>query len=345
MSTARLERFTYQCVEPLDWFQFRCLLWEALPWVPRQDPDRWQRVAHIVNGTCPQSPPCDAAAVERAYQAMAAFKPAVRELAGGNGKGLKLWTEILYEMAQDRFGQPLFMNLGYVPEADRPQLALEAGDEPFRLFIQLYERLVDGFNLKDKQVLEMGCGSGGGASYLHRYHGPAELTGIDYVQRNIETCRRLHRLPGLSFQQGKAQDLDLPDNHFDAVISLEATGGCPSVPDVMAEARRVLRPGGVFLFADIRPVEEEWGPDRTVSSLHRQIADSGLEIEKSADISPGILHSIDLQESARREALQSFHDESNSLKHFEEIMVLQGSLNYRKLESGQMQYWAFRCRK
>ena len=51
---------------------------------------------------------------------------------------------------------------------------------------------------------------------------------------------------------GNAIDLPFSDSSFDAVISIEASHRYPSFETFLREVRRVLRPGGHFMFADMR---------------------------------------------------------------------------------------------
>jgi ubiquinone/menaquinone biosynthesis C-methylase UbiE len=145
----------------------------------------------------------------------------------------------------------VFMNWGY--EEDPPMtLPLEGSDEPNRFPIQLYHRTATQVDLKDKKVLEVSCGHGGGASYLVRTLGPASYTGLDLNSAGVDSCRKRHQLPGLDFVQGNAENLPFPDNSFDAVINIEASHCYPQFPRFLAEVARVLRPGGHFLYADAR---------------------------------------------------------------------------------------------
>ncbi|SIG06667.1 Probable methyltransferase [Mycobacteroides abscessus subsp. abscessus] len=93
-------------------------------------------------------------------------------------------------------------------------------------------------------MLEVGCGHGGGASYLVRALQPASYTGMDLNPDGISFCRRRHDLPGLEFVQGDAEDLPFPDESFDAVINVESSHLYPHFPVFLTEVARVLRPGG-----------------------------------------------------------------------------------------------------
>jgi ubiquinone/menaquinone biosynthesis C-methylase UbiE len=81
---------------------------------------------------------------------------------------------------------------------------------------------------------------------------PASYTGLDLNSVGIEFCRRRHNLPGLDFVCGSAENLPFADQSFDAVISIEASSYYPSLPRFLAEVARVLRPGGHFVYADVR---------------------------------------------------------------------------------------------
>jgi ubiquinone/menaquinone biosynthesis C-methylase UbiE len=200
------------------------------------------------------------------------------------------WTflaKYYYPLATRYFSSDdlVFINFGY--EEDPPMaLPLEASDEPDRYFIQLYHRTATQADLKGKNVLEVSCGHGGGASYLVRTLGPASYTGLDLNPAGIDFCRKRHNLPGLDFVQGNAENLPFADQSFDAVINIEASINYPSLPRFLAEVARVLRPGGHFLYADcfrrdrIAKWEQDLGgaPMRLVSErvISEQVA-HGLE--------------------------------------------------------------------
>jgi SAM-dependent methyltransferase len=146
----------------------------------------------------------------------------------------------------------LFLNFAY--EADPPMdLGLEASDERNRGCIQLYHATASQVDLNGKKVLEVGCGHGGGASYIKRYLGPASYTGLDLNPAGIAFCQKRHNLPGLDFVQGNAQDLPFPDQSFDAMVSVESANYYPDQARFFNEVARVLRPGGHFLYTDCQP--------------------------------------------------------------------------------------------
>jgi ubiquinone/menaquinone biosynthesis C-methylase UbiE len=177
--------------------------------------------------------------------------------------------------------QMTFINWGY--EEDPPMdLPLAASDEPDRFCIQLYHRTATQVDVSGKRVLEVSCGHGGGASYLVRTLRPASYTGLDLNRAGIDFCQQRHNLPGLDFVQGDAENLPFPAQSFDAVINIEASHLYPRFPRFLAEVARVLRPGGHFLYADLRPrpLIAEWDA---------ALADAPIRLLSQADISAEVV--------------------------------------------------------
>ncbi|PQM45859.1 fatty-acid O-methyltransferase Mtf2 [Mycobacterium talmoniae] len=172
----------------------------------------------------------------------------------GEKLGLKHIQKYIYPFVTRRFADDdvVFINYGY--EEDPPMgLALDADDEPNRYCIQLYHSTAtQADDLRGKRVLEVGCGHGGGASYLTRTLQPASYTGLDLNSAGIAFCQKRHNLPGLKFVQGDAEKLPFPDESFDAVINIESSVHYPHFPVFLTEVARVLSPGGHFLYADSR---------------------------------------------------------------------------------------------
>jgi len=106
--------------------------------------------------------------------------------------------------------------------------------------------------LKGKDVLEVGCGRGGGAAFLARYHRPGTLLGVDLSPKAIAWCRKRHVLPGVEFREGRAEALPCSDSAVDVVVNVESSHCYASMSGFLSEVARVLRPGGHFAFCDLR---------------------------------------------------------------------------------------------
>jgi len=99
---------------------------------------------------------------------------------------------------------------------------------------------------RGRDVLEIGVGMG--ADHLEwAKESPRSLTGIDLTPRAIELTRARLDAYGLSstLECGDAEHLPFPDNSFDLVYSWGVLHHSPDTPRAIAEAYRVLRPGGV----------------------------------------------------------------------------------------------------
>ena len=204
---------------------------------------------------------------------------------------VRLWYRYLTHI--DRNHEMTFMNYGYADtDSDAPFPTLDREDETNRYCIQIYQHLTTGVDLKGRDVLEVACGRGGGASFIARYLKPASLIGIDIAARAIGFCNRHYRTAGLTFARGEAEALDFDHDSFDAVINVESSHYYRSMPRFLGEVRRVLKPGGWFLFADFRKREE-------MPALRRQLVEAGFEIVREANITDNILRALELDNNRK----------------------------------------------
>ena len=73
-----------------------------------------------------------------------------------------------------------FMNYGFASENGTfDNLKLSPEDEGNRYFIQLYDFVTRNYDMKDKDVLEVGSGRGGGAAFLAKYKKPKKYIASD----------------------------------------------------------------------------------------------------------------------------------------------------------------------
>lgn len=105
------------------------------------------------------------------------------------------------------------------------------------------------------RVLEIGCGPGGLTLRAQRMHPDAELVGLDPDPLALARARRKAARAGhpVRFDQGKAGALPYPDESFDRVLSSLMFHHLDDTEKrrALAEARRVLRPGGQLHLVDI----------------------------------------------------------------------------------------------
>ncbi|MFD0442147.1 SAM-dependent methyltransferase [Streptomyces indonesiensis] len=112
---------------------------------------------------------------------------------------------------------------------------------------------------RGSRVLDIGCGFGGPAIRLAQKTG-AEVVGISVSRKQVEKANELAEAAGVSgkvtFQYGDAMDLVFDDGSFDAIWMLESVMQMPDRAAALAEAARVLRPGGRLALTDNYEREE-----------------------------------------------------------------------------------------
>ncbi len=92
----------------------------------------------------------------------------------------------------------------------------------------------------DRHVLDLCCGQGNVSAGLHG--AGARVTGLDFSPAMLQLARAA--VPEAQFVEGDAMSLCFEDQTFDAVTIGFGMPHVPDPPKVLAEARRVLRPGG-----------------------------------------------------------------------------------------------------
>jgi len=112
-----------------------------------------------------------------------------------------------------------FMNYGFA-DRESSYLQLEPGDEQDRYCIQLYRHVAGAVDLTRRNVLEVGSGRGGGASFVKRYLNPARVTGVDLSESAVDFSMSRHRVEGLHFRVGDAERLPFDNDSFDVVINV-----------------------------------------------------------------------------------------------------------------------------
>lgn len=102
----------------------------------------------------------------------------------------------------------------------------------------------------DDTVLDVACGPGLVAAAFARV--ARHVTGIDVTPAMLDRARELTRgLANTAFDQGDVLPLPYPDGRFSIVVSRFAFHHFPDPRGVLAEMRRVCRPGGRVVVCDL----------------------------------------------------------------------------------------------
>ncbi len=99
--------------------------------------------------------------------------------------------------------------------------------------------------VEGKDILEVGCGTGYGTSYMYS-KGARRAVGVDISATALDVAREAWTGPGLEFYQMSAEELAFPDDSFDMVCSVGAIDHMTAPVRFVQSARRILRPGGIF---------------------------------------------------------------------------------------------------
>jgi 2-polyprenyl-3-methyl-5-hydroxy-6-metoxy-1,4-benzoquinol methylase len=104
-------------------------------------------------------------------------------------------------------------------------------------------------NVRDKHILELGCGCGEASVYFAK-HG-AKVTATDISSGMLDLVRKVARHHGadLETRQCPANNTELPAETFDIVYAANLLHHV-NVENTVREAHRLLKPGGIFAVWD-----------------------------------------------------------------------------------------------
>ncbi|NIS71546.1 MAG: methyltransferase domain-containing protein [Proteobacteria bacterium] len=236
-----------------------------------------------------------------------------------------------------------FMNYGYVPLTEGEKLTISSVPQQNYTYsqfsMQMYHHLASQIDVRDVDVLEVGCGRGGGCQYIKERLKARHVTGIDLSGYNIRVCRRNYRDPGLRFLRGDAENLPFPAGSFAVVVNVESSYCYPRIDRFFAGVHRVLRAGGHFLYADLRFSEK-------IEELKRAIENSGLRIMKATDITANVVESLHQGTPDREAFIRRYlaRDEGDFAK-VAEATRLSGTKGFQRFQRREELYMSFLIQK
>jgi SAM-dependent methyltransferase len=111
----------------------------------------------------------------------------------------------------------------------------------------LHRYLVARELVQGKDVLDIACGEGYGSRLLAEV--AKSVTGMDISQEVVAHASTSYLANNLHFAQGDCAHIPLRDASLDVVVSFETLEHHDRHHDMIAEIRRVLRPGGLLLIS------------------------------------------------------------------------------------------------
>ena len=118
--------------------------------------------------------------------------------------------------------------------------------------------------LQGKRILDLGCGAGRDVFALSALVGEyGHVVGVDMTEEQLAVANQYRDFharqfgyadSNVTFLQGyieKLDELDLPDNSFDIIVSNCVINLCPDKASALRQAYRLLKPGGEMYFSDV----------------------------------------------------------------------------------------------
>ena len=155
--------------------------------------------------------------------------------------------------------------------------------------------------IRNKEVLEIGCGNGIQALYINASHNPSTITGIDLNKANIDIAnseKASTNASNVRFFVDDAQKLtQIESESIDVLLNIESAFHYPDKVSFLSEVHRVLKPGGEFLIADILSTRKKregimklWGKPMVhhfwnLKRYQQEFSKSELNLEQTEDIS------------------------------------------------------------
>lgn len=122
---------------------------------------------------------------------------------------------------------------------------------------EVQERMLgrlDWVRMQPEQVVDLGCGIGEALDHLSRRYRKARLAGVDFAPEMVARARRRGRwLRRPQVVCGDLEALPLAEQSFDLAVSSSALQWCASLDQAFTEVRRILRPGGLWMFTTFGP--------------------------------------------------------------------------------------------
>lgn len=178
-------------------------------------------------------------------------------------------------------------------------LPLDAEDE--RVGFQLYHQVARSTALQGRDVIEFGCGRGGGARFLTNTERPRTYVGTDASRLLIYAARRLGVSPALRFRVARAERTPFAAGSFHVGISVEAVSPLGDKAAFLAEAARVLRPDGALLVTDFFYTRET--SRNSAAGFRQLLVDSRFALEREDDWTAQAVHALEVDSPRRLAAI------------------------------------------
>ena len=183
--------------------------------------------------------------------------------------------------------------------------------------------------VKNKVLLEVGCGNGVQAIHIQRKFAPELIKAIDLNADNIYIAKNEAEKEGILrvyFSVDDAQVLStIEDNSIDIVINIESAFHYPDKASFLKQIHRILKPGGSFVIADIlarkrkgNRLKNSWKNNMSyhhwpLENYLKELTLANFQMDTVSDITPGVISGFKCYRRWLREMKR---------QHFLEDMIL-----------------------
>lgn len=138
---------------------------------------------------------------------------------------------------------------------------------------------------KKAKVIDIGCGSGALSIKIAKKYPKSKVTAIDnwgkgweYSKKQCEKNAEFEDvMRRITFQKGDAASLEFEDGTFDIAVSnlvFHEVRSMPNKTELIKEALRVVKPGGVFVFEDLFFAKKFYGDiDELLKELEKEVSE------------------------------------------------------------------------
>jgi ubiquinone/menaquinone biosynthesis C-methylase UbiE len=224
------------------------------------------------------------------------------------------------------------MNYGYAVIEESAETMSPCAELSERYSLQLYSYVVNAVEVRGRDVLEVGCGRGGGASFLKTQFAPRQIVAVDFSLPGLLLAENAGT-DGVHFVTGNAESLPIAPEQFDIVINIESSHCYRSIEAFVRQVKRVLRPEGYFLYADFCQAD-------ALSDRRELLRRSGMSILREDDITANVVAALE-RDSERRSSLISKYVNRSLSRSFEEFVGMPHSRIFDELKNRRKVYFRF----
>ena len=186
---------------------------------------------------------------------------------------------------------------------------------------EIFTALLQHVDLKDKQVADIGCGTG--RHWEKMLAGlPAHIKGFDISPGMLQKLRK--KFPGAECDQISDNRFEgVQDNRFDIIISTLTIAHIENIEEALKAWCRILKKGGEIIITDFHPAALAKGGKRTFRQQNQTISITNFahQVEKIKLIAENLSLQV-MKEEVRtvNEKVKKYYAQKNALAVYHQFM-------------------------